>query len=232
MFNERMSADLLARISSDLPRGKSVAVGKIFDAWKQLAEHTAAIRRNDNISDKGRAPELEKEVRAAGAALLKARRQYDYQAKTLTKRREAIEAKAIGEAKATDSEWRTYLRSLPPAKKFDLLTTDPHARGAALREPGLAELSAEHRSRLLDIAIGDVTTPEDHANLQAWAEAQAVHEVATDILEREIMQTAFKWDGGALRKLASPHELNAFLDGITKPALKDTASEEMEIDAA
>src|SRR5262245_53138255 len=146
---------LLARLPANGPVGKSNIVRVVLAAGTTLQDTTRAIGKRDDLSAKGRAGLHANTLKEAGAKLMKARRQLRYHAEQIEKRREAVKAKAIGEAKATDAEYRTYLRSLPTGERTKLALENASARGAALREPGLSGLSADVVDKLMAAAIQD-----------------------------------------------------------------------------
>lgn len=199
------------------------------------AVKTAASR--DELNAKGRAALVEKHIKtSAGPALAKARRQLAHYDRAIERKRALVTAKAIGEAKSTDAEWRTYLRSLPTHERIQEVLNNPAARGAALRELGLSGLSgdtfAETVARAMDIAIKENAAIESAA-LVAAEEVRSLHNAAVTVLTREILETAFITEpSGAVRKLSSPLELEKYL-AKEVPAVPPYAvmHEEIEADA-
>jgi hypothetical protein len=225
-------ATLISRIPPTVTTGKNKVIRSTLAAGLELQGAVASAASRDDLTPKGRAVLLAKGAAAAGAALLRSQRQHAYHAKKLAAQTAALRAKVIGEAKPTDAEWRTYLRSLDSGARTQLILSNPDARAAALREPGLSGATPELLVHAYDIAVQDAA-PDEVAAIIAAEEAQEIHNAAIRVLTNEIMKAPFIVDDrGGARTLISPIEFDAWL-AKEMPAVHPNAAivEEAEADA-
>lgn len=221
------------RIPAKATAGKAKVIRKVLETSRQLKDAIDLIERRDDLSTKGRAQLLDKQVQVTGATLRRAQRQLDYHDTALAKGRDNLAKKVIGEAKPTDAEWRTMLRQLPIGERTQLAMQDPEARAAVLRAPAaLSDMPADRVALMLAEAVQTVA-PDDHARLVAHQEAQGVHVAAVRMLQQELLKVPFIVDtDGKVRRPSSQRELDTYLDE-TVPAPHQNAIllEQVEIDA-
>jgi|HubBroStandDraft_6_1064221.scaffolds.fasta_scaffold684761_1 hypothetical protein len=134
-----METELLMRIpagaSDGLAKGVKNAIGALLHVKGTVA---------DAVSDKertavGRATVLKDYAKKqAVPELFKARRQFAHAKALVDGQRAQLYAKAAGQPKATDTEWREIIRKMPAGERAAFILTHPEARGPVLREPALA----------------------------------------------------------------------------------------------
>jgi len=225
-MNAHAYATVIARIHSGAPVGRVKAIKKIAAAAEQFHQELQRIGRRDDLSPRGKAQQMVAPTRAAALALMRARRQAEHLRTKAETDQAAARTKARGTPKATDAEWRSYLRSLPPNERLQMVLNNPDARGPALREPGLSGLNPEHIAAAEKIALRDAGAQPNDADAD---ELLAVHVAATNLLAGDLMKTAVLELNGALRSFGSPAALQQFIDGMgIHPAIIDAATTELD----
>jgi hypothetical protein len=224
---------LLTRIPTSTPAGKTRVIRNIAAAGFSLQGVRERIAARDDLTPKGRGQMVAQHIKSeTGPALARARRQFEYHERALARQRDALRGKVIGESRTTDAEWRSYLRSLPIAERTQKVFTDPAARAAALREPGLVELPSDVIDRALDIATTETIAPTEAAALARREDEQAVHSAMIRTLVNELMNTKFIVESsGDLRSFVSPVEFDQFMAAeVPAPGIVQIAFEEKEAD--
>lgn len=226
-----MPFELLSnRIPPSTPAGKAKVIRAALDAGLAFREGMREIATRDDLAPKGKAALAMKHAAKSGAALRKAQRQLAYHEKKIDMQAAKVRAKAIGEPKATDAEYRAYLRSLPIGERIQKALVDPAARAAALREPGLSDINEDTISKILEIASRE-NAADELAKLTAMQGGQELHDAAVRVLTTEIMGAPFVLDNGRVRAPVSLHELESFLDANVAAVHQNMALlEEVEAD--
>jgi hypothetical protein len=218
---------IFTAIPAHATAGKHRVIATTTLAGLKLKEAVSAASKRDDLTPKGRAALVATAMKDVGAAFQASRRQHAYHARKLETQEAAVKTKAIGEANSTDAEYRTYLRGLPESERTQKVLSDPNARSAALREPGLSGLNDEFLTKLMDVAIQQ-NAPTEAAALENAKEAQVSHGAAIKALANELMKTPFIVEpNGNVRNFLTPHELENFLTKeIPAPQIKQIAGEE------
>lgn len=227
-----MFATLKNRIPAGTIPGKRRVIARVLDAAELLQTKVHAINKRDDLTPKGRAPVLEKEVKLFGAALRRAERQLAYHTEKIERGHANLVKKAIGEAQPHDVEWRTMLRSLPRDERTKLVMSDPVARGAVLRAPGaLSGVDAGQYEHLVNAAI-EQNAADELAAHTIHKESNEVHEIAVRVLRNEMMKVPYLVDAnGNAMAPRSPIQLDATIDKDAPQKFpRDLLLEEVEVD--
>jgi hypothetical protein len=202
---------LFERIPATATNEQRNMIQAAFGVTKQLATGIDAIAKRDDLTPKGRADLIQKEARAAGTAFQKSREQYERHAGTIENMRIAMHKKAIGEPKDTDAERRTMLRAMSLNERISKVNSDPLARAAALREPGLSEIGSDLIEKLTEIAVKE-NAPTEAQQIAEFEEAQVIHKAALEVAERKLLETPFLVDdNGNPRRPQTMADLSKFL---------------------